>query len=82
MDVQMPIMDGYQATRLIRAMDRSDAGEVPIFAMTANAFAEDERRSLACGMNSHISKPLDIQSVYDKMNEFFTQEEGTDNSTP
>lgn len=82
MDVQMPVMDGYQATISIRNMDRSDAMTVPIFAMTANAFAEDERRSLACGMNSHISKPLDIQSVYDKMNEFFIREEGIDGSAP
>lgn len=82
MDVQMPVMDGYEATRTIRAMDRSDAETVPIFAMTANAFAEDVRESLACGMNTHISKPLDIQSVYDKMNELFGRTEGSDSSTP
>ena len=82
MDVQMPVMDGYEATRTIRAMDRPDAETVPIFAMTANAFAEDVRESLACGMNTHISKPLDIQSVYDKMNELFGRTEGSDSSTP
>lgn len=82
MDVQMPVMDGYEATREIRAMDRPDAKTVPIFAMTANAFAEDVRESLACGMDTHISKPLDIQSVYGKMDEFFKRQEGSDNSTP
>ena len=81
MDVQMPVMDGYEATKAIRAMERSDAKSVPIFAMTANAFAEDVRESLACGMDTHISKPLDIQNVYDKMNEFFTREGSSENST-
>ena len=81
MDVQMPVMDGYEATKAIRAMERSDAKSVPIFAMTANAFAEDVRESLACGMDTHISKPLDIQNVYDKMNEFFTGEGSSENST-
>lgn len=80
MDVRMPVMDGYEATREIRAMERPDAASVPIFAMTANAFAEDVRESLACGMDTHISKPLDIQSVYDKMNEFFTREGSSENS--
>ena len=81
MDVQMPVMDGYEATKAIRAMERSDAKSVPIFAMTANAFAEDVRESLACGKDTHISKPLDIQNVYDKMNEFFTGEGSSENST-
>ncbi|WP_180326750.1 hybrid sensor histidine kinase/response regulator [Raoultibacter phocaeensis] len=80
MDVQMPVMDGYEATREIRSTDRPDAASVPIFAMTANAFAEDVRESLACGMDAHISKPLAIQSVYDKMDEFFKQKEGSDTS--
>ncbi len=69
MDIQMPNMDGYEATRRIRAMDRSDAQTVPIFAMTANAFSEDEEKSREAGMNAHISKPLDIKSVYLKMSE-------------
>lgn len=67
MDIQMPRMDGYEATRQIRMMQRSDAGKVPIFAMTANAFAEDELKSREAGMNAHISKPLDIQAVYEQM---------------
>ena len=58
MDVQMPHMDGYEATRCIRALGRSDAQKVPIFAMTANAFAEDVQKSREAGMNAHISKPL------------------------
>ena len=61
MDVQMPHMDGYEATRCIRALGRSDAQKVPIFAMTANAFAEDVQKSREAGMNAHISKPLDIR---------------------
>ena len=64
MDVQMPHMDGYEATRCIRALGRSDAQKVPIFAMTANAFAEDVQKSREAGMNAHISKPLDIRAVY------------------
>mgnify|MGYP000464832401 CR=1 FL=1 len=63
MDVQMPHMDGYEATRCIRALGRSDAQKVPIFAMTANAFAEDVQKSREAGMNAHISKPLDIRAV-------------------
>ena len=68
MDVQMPHMDGYEATRCIRALGRSDAQKVPIFAMTANAFAEDVQKSREAGMNAHISKPLDIRAVYKQMN--------------
>ena len=64
MDVQMPHMDGYEATRCIRALGRSDAQKVPIFAMTANAFAEDVQKSREAGMNAHISKPLNIRAVY------------------
>ncbi len=64
MDVQMPDMDGYEAARAIRAMDRADARTVVVLAMTANAFTEDEERSLASGMDGHLSKPLDIRSVY------------------
>ena len=70
MDVQMPHMDGYEATRCIRALGRSDAQKVPIFAMTANAFAEDEQKSREAGMNAHISKPLNIRAVYKQMNRY------------
>ena len=59
MDIQMPVMDGYEATRQIRGMDRPDAKSVWIVAMTANAFVEDIRRTREAGMNEHISKPVD-----------------------
>lgn len=72
MDVQMPRMNGYEATRYIRKMERSDASSIPIFAMTANAFAEDEQKSREAGMNAHISKPLDVKAVYEKMNAFLS----------
>lgn len=70
MDVQMPHMDGYEATRCIRALGHSDAQKVPIFAMTANAFAEDVQKSREAGMNAHISKPLNIRAVYKQMNRY------------
>ncbi len=69
MDIQMPRMDGFEATRIIRAMQRPDAATVPIFAMTANAFAEDEEKSIQAGMNAHLSKPLEISAVLAAMNE-------------
>ena len=61
MDVQMPVMNGYQAAMAIRAMSRKDAAQIPIIAMTANAFAEDEKAALDAGMNAHVAKPLDIE---------------------
>ena len=60
MDVQMPVMDGYEATRTIRAMPRGDAKNLPIIAMTANAMEEDREAALKNGMNAHIAKPLNI----------------------
>lgn len=74
MDVQMPVMNGYEATRAIRAMERADAAAVPIFAMTANAFSEDIKKSQDAGMNAHISKPLDIQTVYKQLTMLFEEE--------
>ena len=73
MDVQMPNMDGYEATRRIRALERADAATIPVFAMTANAFAEDEEKSKKAGMNVHISKPLDIKVVYEHLNVILSQ---------
>ncbi len=61
MDVQMPVMDGYEATRAIRALPRRDVGDLPIIAMTANAMEEDKENALKSGMNAHIAKPLDIE---------------------
>ena len=63
MDVMMPVMDGYEATRRIRALPREDAATVPILAMTANAFSDDVRRSREAGMNAHLSKPLNEESL-------------------
>ena len=63
MDVMMPVIDGLSATRKIRALDRADAGSIPIIAMTANAFDEDVRRCMEAGMNAHLSKPLDMEKV-------------------
>lgn len=60
MDVKMPIMDGLEATRRIRALDRADAKTIPIIALSANAYTEDVQLSLAAGMNDHMSKPLDV----------------------
>ena len=61
MDVQMPVMNGYEATRAIRALEREDAGEIPIIAMTANAFAEDEKEALRAGMDVHLAKPVNVE---------------------
>ena len=60
MDIQMPNLDGYEATRQIRALPDAEKASIPIFAMTANAFEEDRQNALAAGMNGHIAKPLDV----------------------
>ena len=62
MDIRMPVMNGYEATQKIRALDRKDA-DLPIIAMTADAFSEDIQRSKECGMNEHIAKPLDMNRL-------------------
>lgn len=61
MDIQMPKLDGYEATKSIRMLDRSDVKDLPIIAMTANAFAEDAQAALRAGMNAHFAKPIDLQ---------------------
>ena len=63
MDIRMPVMTGYEATRAIRALERKDAAEIPIIAMSADAFSEDIQKCLACGMNAHIAKPIDMREV-------------------
>lgn len=60
MDIQMPEMNGYEATRAIRRMNRQDAADIPIIAMTANAFAEDIQASMDAGMTAHVAKPIDV----------------------
>ena len=65
----MPIMDGYAATAAIRKLDRADA-DVPIIAMTADAFSEDIQRCLECGMDDHLAKPIDMQAVARKLKKY------------
>ena len=71
MDIRMPGMNGYEATRAIRALPRPDAGTVPIIAMSADAFSEDVQRCLACGMNGHTAKPIDVDEVAKKLKSWF-----------
>ncbi len=73
MDIQMPLMDGYEATRRIRRMEREDMKRIPIFAVSANALAEDVKNSLDAGMNGHISKPVDLDLLKKVMQECFDQ---------
>jgi CheY-like chemotaxis protein len=63
MDVQMPVMDGYEATEAIRAMEREDAATIPIYAMTANAFEDDIEHAKRAGMTDHLTKPVDINAL-------------------
>lgn len=70
MDVHMPVMDGIEATKLIRAMSRSDAGTVPIIAMTADAFDRQKAQTLDAGMNAHISKPIDPDLLYNTLSKY------------
>lgn len=73
MDVMMPVRDGHEATRAIRAMDRPDAKTIPIFAMTANAFVKDRNRALEAGMNEHLSKPIDPDALYRLLVKYLTE---------
>lgn len=70
MDIQMPIMNGYEATREIRALGDPKKSEIPIVAMTANAFDEDRGSSLIAGMNAHLSKPIDVSELFKTLNKF------------
>ncbi len=69
MDVRMPLMDGYEATRAIRDLERADA-DIPIIAMTADAFSEDIQKCLDCGMDDHLAKPIDVQTVARKLKKY------------
>ncbi len=71
MDIQMPELDGYEATKRIRALDRADARDIPIIAMTANAFIEDIEHSIESGMNGHIAKPIEIPKLAQILTSFF-----------
>ena len=67
MDMRMPVMDGLEATRAIRALDRGDAKTVPIIALTANAFEEDVQRSMQAGLNAHLSKPVEPETLFETL---------------
>ena len=70
MDIRMPEMDGLEATKIIRAMDREDAKTIPIIALTANAFDEDVQRSMQAGLNAHLSKPVEPDLLFEKLDSF------------
>ncbi|CAK7071600.1 MAG: Sensor histidine kinase RcsC [Eubacterium sp.] len=70
MDIRMPVMDGLEATRAIRELDRSDAKTIPVIAMTANAFEEDRRQAINAGMNSYLVKPIDISKLFEELKRF------------
>ena len=70
MDMRMPEMDGLEATKKIRDLNRSDAKEIPIIALTANAFDEDVQRSLQVGMNAHLSKQVEPERLYQTLEDF------------
>jgi len=67
MDMRMPEMDGLEATRRIRALERADARSIPIIALTANAFDEDVQNSLQAGLNAHLSKPVQPEALFDTL---------------
>ncbi len=73
MDIQMPIMDGYSATRAIRDMEKPYPADIPIIAMTANAFEEDRERALQAGMNGHLAKPIDIEKMMSVLQKLFSE---------
>ena len=63
MDLRMPVLNGFEATKAIRTMEREDAGRIPIIAISADAFPDDVEKCLACGMNAHCAKPVDIDKL-------------------
>lgn len=73
MDIQMPVMDGYAATRAIRSLENPAAAAIPIIAMTANAFEEDRKQALEAGMNGHLAKPIDVDKMMELLREMFDE---------
>lgn len=67
MDIQMPVMNGYEAAKKIRMLTNRKLASIPIIAMTANAFEEDKQEALKCGMNGHIAKPIDVDNLFDTL---------------
>ena len=76
MDIMMPVMDGLEATRVIRSMEREDCHTIPIIAMSANAFDDDLKKSVECGMNGHLSKPVEVDRLYQVLYEILFQNGG------
>ena len=72
MDIQMPVMDGYTATRTIRAFENPALADIPIVAMTANAFEEDREQALDAGMNGHLAKPIELNKMMDLLRNLFS----------
>jgi CheY-like chemotaxis protein len=70
MDVQMPRMNGYEATKAIRKLDNPQKASIPIIAMTANAFEEDKKNAFDAGMNGHLAKPIDTQKLIQTLTDF------------
>ena len=75
MDIMMPVMDGLEAARTIRGMEREDCHTIPIIAMSANAFDDDLKKSVECGMNGHLSKPVEVNKLYEKLQEVIHRKE-------
>ena len=75
MDIRMPLMDGYEATRAIRASSHPDAKTIPIVALSANAFNEDITQALQSGMDAHVSKPLDVKLLINTLNRLINRSE-------
>lgn len=73
MDIQMPEMNGYEATKAIRELENEELASIPILAMSANAFEEDKQEALRCGMNGHISKPIDVKMLLDTLDRVITE---------
>ena len=71
MDIQMPKMDGYTATREIRTLNNSKCANIPIIAMTANAFEEDRKKAIKAGMNGHIAKPISSDVILENLDQIF-----------
>ena len=73
LDMMMPVMDGLEATRIIRKMERPDAVQIPIFAMTANAFSDDRKRCKEAGMTEHLAKPLNLEKMIAKLRLYYNR---------
>ena len=75
MDIQMPKMDGYTATKEIRTLSNNKKANIPIIAMTANAFEEDKKKAFEAGMNAHIAKPINIDVILEVFDQVFADQE-------